>query len=266
MSESDSSHEMTFWDHLDVLRRMLFRVAIVVALLMIAAFCAKDFVFGTVIFSPASSDFCLYRGLCNLGEMLNMPGFCPEPFRIEIININLAAQFFTHMSTSFWIGVIIGFPYLLYEIWKFVCPALYAKEKRYIRIAFGFGAVLFFMGVLLGYFVIFPLTLKFLGTYQVTETVVNQVALHSYISTFTSLILIMGIVFEMPMVALILSQLGIIHRALLRKYRKHAIVGSLILAAIITPSGDAFTMIMVGLPLILLYEFSILLVKKKQAE
>jgi sec-independent protein translocase protein TatC len=223
---------------------------------------AKDFVFGTVIFSPANSDFCLYRWFCGLGEMLNMPDFCPEPFQIEIININLAAQFFTHMSTSFWLGLILAFPYFLYEIWKFVCPALYEKEKRYVRVAFGFGGILFFMGVMLGYFVIFPLTLKFLGTYQVTDTVVNQISLSSYISTFTSLILIMGVVFEIPMVALVLSKLGIIRRPFLRKYRKHAVLCSMILAAIITPSGDAFTMLMVALPLILLYEFSIVVVKK----
>ncbi|MDR1984533.1 MAG: twin-arginine translocase subunit TatC [Prevotellaceae bacterium] len=262
MSDGDSNHEMTFWDHLDVLRNMLFRVAIVIAILMIIVFFSKDFVFGSVIFSPSDSDFCLYRWLCKLGESLNMPEFCPEPFKIEIININLSAQFFTHMSASFWLGLILAFPYFLYEIWRFVCPALYKKEKRYIRVAFGFGGILFFMGVLLGYFVIFPLTLKFLGTYQVTETVVNQISLSSYISTFTSLILIMGVIFEIPMVALVLSKLGVIRRPFLRKYRKHAIICSLILSAVITPSGDAFTLLMVALPLILLYEFSILIVKK----
>jgi sec-independent protein translocase protein TatC len=262
MSDVDSNHEMSFWDHIDVLRRMLFRVAIVIAVMMMIVFFSKDFVFGTVIFSPSSSDFCLYRWLCELGEVLNMPAFCPESFKIEIININLSAQFFTHMSTSFWLGLILAFPYFLYEIWKFVCPALYEKEKRYIRVAFGFGGILFFMGILLGYFVIFPLTLKFLGTYQVTETVVNQISLSSYISTFTSLILLMGVIFEIPMVALILSKIGIIRRPFLRKYRKHAVLISLILSAIITPSGDMFTMLMVAIPLILLYEFSIWVVKK----
>lgn len=245
-----------------MLRRMLFRVVAVIALLMLVVFFSKDFVFGTVIFSPSTSDFCLYRWLCSLGESLNMPGLCPEPFNIEIININLSAQFFTHMSTSFWLGLIIAFPYFLYEIWKFVCPALYDGEKRHIRIAFGFGGILFFMGVLLGYFVVFPLTLKFLGTYQLTETLVNQISLSSYISTFTSLILVMGLIFEMPMVALVLSKLGIIRRPVLRKYRKHAVLCSMILSAVITPSGDAFTLLMVALPLVLLYEFSIFIVKK----
>ena len=262
MSSGDSNRDLTFWEHLEVLRRMLFRVAAVVALFMLVVFFSKDFVFGSVIFSPSSSDFCLYRWLCSLGETLNMPDFCPEPFNIEIININLSAQFFTHMNTSFWLGLILAFPYFLYEIWKFVCPALYEKEKRYVRVAFGFGGILFFMGVLLGYFVIFPLTLKFLGTYQVTDAVVNQISLSSYISTFTSLILIMGVIFEIPMVALVLSKLGIIRRPFLRKYRKHAVLCSMILSAIITPSGDAFTMLMVALPLILLYEFSIFVVKK----
>ncbi|MDR0753955.1 MAG: twin-arginine translocase subunit TatC [Prevotellaceae bacterium] len=262
MSNDSSNHEMTFWDHLNVLRNALLRVTAIIAVLMTVVFFSKDFVFGSVIFSPSNSDFCLYRWLCSLGDVLDMPQFCPEPFKIEIININLSAQFFTHMSTSFWLGLILAFPYFLYEMWKFICPALYKKEKRYIRIAFGFGGILFLMGVLLGYFVIFPLTLKFLGTYQVTETVVNQISLSSYISTFTSLILLMGVIFEVPVVAMVLSKLGIIRRPFLRKYRKYAVICSLILSAVITPSGDAFTMLMVALPLVLLYEFSILVVKK----
>lgn len=262
MSDESKNAEMSFWDHLEELRHSLFRVAIVVVVFMIVVFFAKDFVFGSVIFAPATSDFCLYRWLCNLGEALNAPAFCPEPFSIEIININLAAQFFTHMSTSFWLGLIMAFPYVIYEIWRFVCPALYKNERKHIVFAFCFGAVLFFMGILLGYFVIFPLTLKFLGTYQVTDMVQNQISLSSYIGTFTSLILIMGLVFELPVVALVLSRLGIIRRALLRKYRKHAVVASLVMAAIITPSGDAFTMLMVAMPLVLLYEFSIMIVKK----
>ncbi|MDR3286081.1 MAG: twin-arginine translocase subunit TatC [Prevotellaceae bacterium] len=261
MSDVDSNHEMSFWDHLDVLRRMLFRVAIVVALLMIVVFCSKDFVFGTVIFSPASSDFCLYRWLCSLGEILNMPAFCPEPFSIDIMSINLSAQFFTHMSVSFWLGLILAFPYFLYEIWKFVCPALYEKEKQYIRIAFGFGGILFFMGIMLGYFVIFPLMFRFLSAYQLTERTETHIVLDSYISSFTSLILTMGAIFEIPMVALILSKLGVIRRPFLRKYRKQAFAGSFVFAAIITPS-DAMSMFMVAIPLVLLYEVSIWVVKK----
>ncbi len=254
--------EMSFWDHIDELRKTLFRAAIVVVVLMGVVFCFKDFVFGTVIFGPTSSDFVLYRWLCSLGEWLNMPDFCPEPFKIQVMNLEFGGQFFTHMSVSFWLGFLLGFPYLVYEIWRFVCPALYPNEKRHFRFAFGLGAFLFFCGVAVGYFIIFPLTLHFLGTYEVDPSVPTIMALDKYIGGFTWMILIMGMVFQLPMLALILSKLGVIDRKLLRKFRKHALVLTFVLAAIITPSGDAFTMLMTAFPILLLYQVSIWMVRK----
>lgn len=262
VEQASPTKEQTFWEHLDALRGTLFRSAIVVIILMAAAFCFKDFVFGTIIFGPTTSDFVLYRWFCRLGEWLHMPDFCPEPFTVKLQNIKLAGQFFTHMSVSFWIGIIVGFPYLMWELWRFVSPALYANEKRHIKLVFSFGGLLFFCGVLVGYFLIFPLTLHFLATYQVADMVANEITLDSYISTLTWLVFIMGIVFEMPMIAVILSKMGILKKQMLKKYRKHALVLSFLLAAIITPSGDAFTMIMVGLPIVALYQLSVSLVRK----
>ncbi len=256
------SNEMSFWDHLEDLRRMFFRIAVVLVMLMVVVFLNRSLVFDTLIFGPRDSGFILYRWMCELGAYLHLPDFCPEQFSISIININMAAQFFTHVSTSFWLGLVIGFPYLIWELWRFVAPALYPNERRAVRAAFAFSSLLFFTGVVVGYLFIFPLTIRFLGTYQVSEIVSNQISLDSYIGMFITLILTMGLVFEMPVLAHVLSRIGIINRSFLRKYRRHAIVASAVLAAVITPSADAFTMLMVAVPLYCLYEFSIVVCKR----
>ncbi len=254
--------EMSFWDHLEELRRMLFRMAAVLLALMVVVFMNRSLVFDTLIFGPRTSDFILYHWMCSLGQWLQMPGFCPDDFSISIININMAAQFFTHVSTSFWLALVLGFPYIIWELWRFVSPALYAHERRSVERAFMFSSLLFFAGVVVGYMFIFPLTIRFLGTYQVSEIVANQISLDSYIGMFVTLILTMGLVFEMPVLAHVLSRMGIVTRAFLKRYRRHAIVVLLVLAAVITPSADAFTMFMVAVPLYVLYEFSILVCKK----
>ncbi len=247
---------MTFWEHLDELRKVLFRSAVVIAVLMAAIFMAKDFVFDTVVFAPISSDFILYRLIDKALALLNMPAL-PE-FHLELINIDLSAQFFIHVSTTFYFALVLAVPFIIYQLWSFVSPALYENEKRAAKAAFAFSGVLFLLGVLVGYYLIFPLTLRFLGTYQVSYEVANQISLQSYISMFTWLILIMGVVFEMPSLAVILSKMGILTKSFLKKYRRHAFVVMLVVAAFITPSGDPFTLMAVGLPLYGLYELSIL--------
>lgn len=239
---------MTFWEHLDELRKVLFRSAIVIFVLMIVVFLNKSFVFDNIILAPANEDFFLYKYL---------PGF--EGFHLDLINIELSAQFFTHINVSMALATILAVPFILYQFWSFVKPALYENERKAVRKTFGFASILFFIGVVVGYFFVFPLTVRFLGSYQVSAAVANSISLKSYISMFTQLILIMGIVFEMPALALILAKLGIISASLLRKYRKHAFVILLIASAIITPSGDAFTLMVVAAPLYMLYEFSILI-------
>lgn len=251
--------EMTFWDHLDELRRVLFRSAVSVFVFLVVIFPNKKFVFDKIIFAPVNDDFILYRWFASLSGFLGIPAMKPAPFSIELINIELSAQFFTHVSVSLTLAFILSIPFILYQFWGFVKPGLYEKEKRSVKKAFGFASILFFAGVLVGYVFVFPLTLRFLGTYQVSDWVANQISLHSYISMFTWLILIMGVVFEMPALAAILSRLGIVSKSMLKKYRKHAFTILIIVAAIITPSGDAFTLFIVGTPLYMLYEFSILI-------
>lgn len=247
---------MTFWEHLDELRKVLFRSAALIAMLMAVIFAAKDFVFGEVVFAPINSDFVLYRGIDKILGLMNLPLL--PPFELELINIDLSAQFFIHISTTFYFALVLSMPFILYQLWLFVKPALYENEKRAAKGAFSFAGVLFLLGIVVGYYLIFPLTLRFLGTYQVSEEVANQISLQSYISMFTWMILIMGIVFEMPSLAAILSRLGILSRAFLKKYRRHAFVILLVIAAFITPSGDPFTLMAVGVPLYGLYELSIL--------
>ncbi len=249
---------MSFWEHLDELRKVIFRSALSVLILMVIVFLNKSFVFDTVIFAPASSDFVLYDWFRSLANLLAMPSLAPDPFRIELINIELSAQFFIHISVSFTIAIILSLPYIFYQIWLFIKPALYDNERIAARKAFMFASVLFFIGALVGYFFVFPLTVRFLGTYQVASWVVNKISLQSYISTFTWMIIIMGVVFEMPALAALLSRIGILGKKTLKRYRKHAFVVLIIIAAIITPSGDAFTLFIVGMPMYILYEFSIL--------
>jgi sec-independent protein translocase protein TatC len=190
----------------------------------------------------------------------------PEPFKLELQNIELAAQFFTHINISLSLALVLGTPFILYQLWLFVKPALYEKERKAAVRAFAWCSFLFFLGVLAGYFFVFPLTINFLGNYRVTDWVENQITLQSYIHMFTWLILIMGIVFEMPVLLRVLSKIGIISKDFLKKHRKHAFVILLILAAVITPSGDAFTLFIVTVPLYLLYEASILVSYNKKSE
>lgn len=255
--------EMTFWDHLEDLRKLLFKVLGAMLLASIAFFVFMPQLFDSVIMAPCFGDFPVYQLFCDITKHFsNDTTFCDETFQIQIINIRLAAQFMIHMQMSFLLGLIAAFPYLLFEIWRFIAPALYDKEKRSFRMAFTLSSVLFYAGVSLSYFLVFPITLRFLAGYQITSLVSNQLSLDSYISNFIALNLMMGLVFELPMLALILSKLGIVKRRFFHTYRKHAIVALLVVAAVITPTGDPFTLMIVALPLYILYEISALLVKK----
>ncbi|MDR1897335.1 MAG: twin-arginine translocase subunit TatC [Prevotellaceae bacterium] len=255
--------EMSFWDHLDDLRWTLMRIAIGLGVCMVLVFMNRHIVFDIIVFGPTSSDFILYRGLCYLGNLLHYPSLCIEPFSLHNLqNITVAGQFFTHVSTSFWFGFVLSFPWIIYQLWLFVRPALYENERSSITKAFSFSSILFFVGVLVGYLLVFPMTLKFMGFYQVSESVENIITLASYIDTLIVLVMGMGLVFQMPVLILILSRLGIVNKAFLRKYRRYAIVIILTLAAIVTPSPDPSTMLAASIPLLLLYEFSIYICKK----
>ena len=204
---------------------------------------------------------------CVIGEVFDLHDeFFTQEFQIKLININLAAPFFIHISTAFWMSVVTAAPYVFFEIWRFVSPALYPNERKGVRKALGLGTVMFFVGVLLGYFMVYPLTLRFLSTYQLSATIENQISLNSYIDNFMMLVLCMGLAFELPLVTWLLSLLGLVHKTFLRKYRRHAVVIIVIVAAVITPTGDPFTLTVVAVPLYLLYEMSILMIKDKKAD
>ncbi len=259
--------ELTFWDHLDELRKVLIRVLVVWFVLAVAYFVAMPWLFDRVILAPCNNDFIFYDLLRFIGEKLDLRDeFFTQEFHVKLVNINLAAPFLIHMSTAFWMSVVTAMPYLFYEVWRFISPALYPNEMCGVRKAMAIGTVMFFVGVLLGYFMVYPLTLRFLSTYQLSGLIENQISLNSYIDNFMMLNLCMGAAFELPLLAWLLSLLGLVNKAFLRKYRRHAAVVIVILAAVITPTGDPFTLSVVAIPLYLLYELSILMIKDGKEE
>ena len=258
---------MTFWDHLDELRRVLFRVIGVWFVLAIGYFVAMPYLFDHVILAPCHNDFVFYDLLRFIGQKFDLTDeFFTQEFKVKLVNINLAAPFFIHMSTAFWMSVVTAMPYIFFEVWRFINPALYPNERKGVRKALTIGTGMFFIGVLMGYFMVYPLTLRFLSTYQLSSEVENILSLNSYIDNFMMLILCMGLAFELPLVTWLLSLLGIVNKSFLRKYRRHAVVVIVIAAAIITPTGDPFTLSVVAIPLYLLYEMSILMIKDKKEE
>ncbi|MCR4964933.1 MAG: twin-arginine translocase subunit TatC [Bacteroidales bacterium] len=253
----------SFWDHLDELRSVIIRSLIVWAVCFVVLFVLKKVLF-TLLFAPATSDFISYRLMCRFSEWLHIPALCPDAFDISFINVELSAQFVVHIQAAFWGGLLLASPYIVYQLYSFVLPALYDRERRYASSVMVSAILLFLCGVLLNYFIIFPFTFRFLSTYQVYEGVVNQISLTSYIGSILSMSLIMGLLFEIPIVAYFLARMGVVTADMLRHYRRHAIVAIVILAAVITPTGDAFTLMLVSVPIWLLYELSVMIVKRNE--
>lgn len=253
----ESVKDMTFWDHLEELRWVFVRVTVALFIFMIVTFILMPSIYDYWILGPTRADFFLYTQICKVTSLIPfLPDFCDDTFHAKIINYNLTSQLFRHMTTSFCLALIITFPYLIFEIWRFISPALYEKEKIKIRWVFWFGTIMFFVGCFIGYALIFPMTFRFLATYQLSKIIENSISLDSYMDNFFTLIFVMGIVFELPLISWFLSRLGLLDRTFFSKYRKHAIVVLLILAAFITPTSDPFTLSIVFIPLYLLYEFS----------
>lgn len=257
----------TFWDHLDELRNVLFKIAFVVVLAGIVAFIFKDFIF-RIVFAPKNDDFITYRWLESLGGIFSENE--DKGFAVSLINTGLAQQFVVHMKTSFCFGILVASPYILYQLFRFVSPALYENERHYAVQVAGSGYLMFMFGVLIGYMLIFPLTFRFLGTYQVSGEVTNMISLDSYMSTLILICIAMGVVFELPLVSWLFAKMGLLSSSFMKTYRKHSVVLILVLAAIITPTSDAFTLLAVSFPMYLLYEVSIFLVsiteRKKNKE
>ncbi len=227
---------MTFWEHLDELRRRLWRVLLVAIVAMVACFCFKEQLFAVVM--------------------------RPKPHWLQLINVELTQQFLTHMRVALWAGLVVVSPYIIYQMFAFVAPGLYAAERRLAVRAVGAGYLLFLAGVALNYFVIFPFTVRFLGGYQVSAEVQNTITLSSYISVLGVMSLLMGVVFELPVLCWLLAKIGVLKADFMKRYRRHAIVVIVILGAIITPTGDPFTLALVAVPIYLLWELSIVIVKR----
>ena len=239
---------MTFWSHLDVLRSSLIRMAAVTCVLAIGAFVMKDLLF-SIVLAPRSSDFVTYR-------LLGI-----DAFHISLMNTGLTEQFMIHMRTALYAGLLLASPYILYELFRFVSPGLYQNERRYAVWIVGAAYVMFLLGTLTNYFMVFPLTVRFLGTYQVSPDVANMLTLQSYVDTLLGMSLVLGVVFELPVVCGLMGRMGLLTSSLMSQYRRHAVVAILIVAAIITPTTDVFTLFVVALPIYLLYELSIQIVR-----
>lgn len=249
---------MTFWEHLDALRAAIIKILMVTVVSGIVAFFFKEQLFALVL-APKEPGFVTYKVLYALSALTGSE--TEDVFHVQLVSTGLAQQFVIHMKTAMCAGVILSSPYALYQLFRFVSPALYAHERRYVVRVVGYGYLLFLVGVAVSYFVVFPLTFRFLGTYQVSGEVANMITLDSYISTLMTLTLSMGIVFEIPVLSWMFAKLGFLSAAFMRRYRKHAVVLILSVAAVITPTSDVFTLLAVSAPMYLLFELSILIVQ-----
>lgn len=247
---------MTFWDHLDDLRGVLMQIAVVVLVCAVGAFIAMPWLFDNVILAPAQPQFWLYSLLDSAGAT-----DAARPLDIQLVSIELASQFFIHMSASCWTAVVVAFPIIIYLVWRFVAPALYEHERRGMRRAFLLGNLLFYAGAAAGYFFVFPIALRFLAEYSLSPDITPVVSINSYMDNFFTVVLLMGAVFELPLLAWLLGAIGLLRRSFFRRYRRHAIVGLMIVAALITPTGDPFTLLAVFFPIYALWEFSATLVR-----
>jgi sec-independent protein translocase protein TatC len=257
--------EMSFFEHLEALRWHIIRTALFILVFAIVAFAYfKTIIFHDIILAPTRVDFWTYRMMCQMGNglhsvfsFINPDDFCVHAFKFNLINTEMAGQFTLQLNTSIMIGLIMGIPYLLFELWRFIRPALHENERKAASGFVFYASFLFFLGVAFGYYIVTPLSVRFFATYNVSDTITNYFDVDNYISSITWLTLLAGIVFQLPMVAYILSSLTIVSAKFMRRTRRYATVLILMLAAIITPSPDALTMLVVAAPLFLLYEFSI---------
>lgn len=259
MSEPEEGKTQTFWEHLDELRGCLIRAGVVTVVCALVAFFFKDELF-RVVLAPKQSDFVTYRLLDGINGWGTGSVTPSQGFFVKLINTDLAEQFVIHMKTALYAGLFCASPYIIYLLFRFVSPALYVHERRYAVRIVGVGYAMFLLGTALNYFLIFPFTFRFLGTYQVSAEVENTITLQSYMDTLLMMTLMMGIVFEIPVLCGLLARIGVLRATFMKRYRRHAIVLILVVAAIITPTSDVFTLLLVSVPMWLLYEAGIFVV------
>ena len=246
---SESAENKSFWDHLEDLRGSLIKIVVAVLLFSTLAFCFKEILF-KIVLAPKDSSFFMYK-LFGGGD-----------FSIQLMNVGLTEQFMIHLKTAFAFGVLMASPYVIYVLFDFIRPALYEKEREHSMGIVLSSYLMFMVGVAVNYLFIFPLTVRFLGTYQVSAQVRNMLTLQSYMDTLLMMSIVFGIIFEIPVVSWLLARFGLLKAEYMTRYRRHAIVAILVIAAIITPTGDAFTLLIVSLPIWLLYELSVVIVKR----
>ncbi len=261
MSSNKEVNQMTFWEHLEEFRSILLKAIVLTVAFSSIAFVFKDELF-QIVLAPKNANFITYRILNNCGSLFGQSG--SVTFYIGLINTGLAEQFVIHMKTAMWAGFLCALPYIIYLLFRFIAPALHEEELKYTTYIGGWGYLMFVLGVLSSYFLVFPLTFHFLGTYQVSPEVANMISLQSYMDTLIMLSLAMGIVFEMPLLSWLLGKMNILSSDMMRKYRRHSYVAILTIAAIITPTSDVFTLLVVSLPMGILYEISIMITGKRK--
>lgn len=261
LDQMSDEKEMSFIDHLEELRWHIIRAMIAIVVFTIAAFVAKSFLIDTVIFGPSRVDFWSFRKLCELSELVNIPALCVEelPFKIQVRTVS--GQFMTHITVSFVAGLILGFPYLFWEIWRFIRPGLHPRERKASRGATFSVSMLFMLGVMFGYFVIAPISVRFFATYQISEVLNNEWDLRSYISTMLMIVFGSGLLFQLPVIVFFLTKAGIVSSTLMKTYQRHAIIVILVLGAMITPP-DPFSQLLIAMPLMILYQMSIFIAKR----
>ena len=266
LNSPSGGKEMTFWEHFEELRGVIFRIMLLVVALTIIAFCVMRPFFNYVLLAPCRPDFPTYKLLGFVrGDGNILPDLGNGENGVSLMTIKLGSQFMIHMSASLWLALIVGLPMIIWLLWRFVSPALYERERQGAQKAFLSGMGLFYIGVLVGYFVIFPLALRFLSNYQLSKDISVNLTLDSYMDTFYTILLSMGIVFEIPLLSWMLGKIGILDRSFFKRYRRHAIVLAALLGAIITPTSDIFTLVIVFVPIYGLWEFSALLVPKSNS-
>ncbi|SEJ32592.1 sec-independent protein translocase protein TatC [Cyclobacterium xiamenense] len=259
--EEEEENGMSFLDHLEQLRWHLLRSISAILVFMVLAFLSKSFVFGQVILGPSKIDFITYRVLCQLSDFFSLPALCIEQLPFIIQSRQMTGQFSMHITSSLVVGLIASFPYVFWEVWRFISPGLYDKEKNAARGAVFFVSLLFFMGASFGYFILSPLSINFLSNYQLDPSIANEFDITSYVSTLSMLVLASAVMFQLPIVIYFLTQAGLVSSLMLKTYRRHAIVVILVLSALITPP-DVISQILIAMPILVLYEAGIIIAKR----
>lgn len=266
-TQQTEQSEMSFLDHLEELRWHLVRATLAVVIVAILAFVFKDFIFEDIIFAPSYASFVSYQILCDISSFFGSDNGCFEEMNFIIQNRTMAGQFNAAIWTSLTTGFVVGFPYIIYEFWKFIAPGLYDNERKNARGFIFISSILFFIGVLFGYYVIAPLSINFLANFTVGNQVQNEFDISSYIGLVRASSIAAGLIFELPIIIYFLTKIGLVTPQILRKYRKYALVVVLVLSAIITPP-DISTQVIVAIPILILYEISIFIsrfvVKKEE--